>query len=280
MQSQGNEDRNVCTEDIDYFVFSARDYLLALPFYDIIQIVDSPICTSVPNMPRYIRGVIDIMGEALPLIDTRIKLSVPSRQDEVNEFVNLFMTRKQDHLNWIDTLKKAVNDDEEITVEKNPHKCAFGKWYDTYRPNTLALTSYMARFDKPHKAIHNLAVQVEELVQAGQKEQAKLLIQAAENNELINLITLFDGFEEQMRQSYQEYAVIVVHDGQKYSLSVDSIKYFEKMDEIVSEAPLFTNIDEKVIRGIGRKKIGDSTEDIIILDLEGFLNGVQCTRQL
>jgi purine-binding chemotaxis protein CheW len=182
------------------------------------------------------------------------------------------MTRKHDHLNWIEKLKKAVDNDEEITVETNPHECAFGKWYDTYKANTLALASYMNRFDRPHKAIHNLAVEAEELVRAGQKEQAKSLIHSAEKTELANLVRLFDGFEEQMRQSYQEYAVIVIHNGRKYCLSVDSIKYFEKMDEIVHDAHLFTSIDDKMIHGIGRKKVGDITEDIIILNLAGFLD--------
>lgn len=272
MGSQGNKHENACVHDIDYLVFSAKDYLLALPYHDIIQIIDSPQCTYVPNMPRHFSGVIDVMGEALPLIDTRIKLSIPSRQDEVNEFVNIFMSRKQDHLNWMAKLKNEINNDEEISVQTNPHQCAFGKWYDTYKPNTIALESYMKRFDGPHKAIHNLAVQSADLILAGQKEQAKLLIKSAENNELLNLIKLFDGFEEQMRLSYQEFAVIVVHNGQKYSLSVDSINYFEKMDEIITDVPLLTNIDEKVIRGIGRKKFGNTTEDIIILNLASFLD--------
>jgi purine-binding chemotaxis protein CheW len=272
MRNQGQEHENSPGADVDYLVFSAREYLLALPYYDIIQILDSPSFTAMPNMPRYVRGVIDFMGEAIPLIDTRIKLSVTSRQEEVTEFVSTFMLRKQDHLNWIVKLKDAVDNDHEITVEKNPHNCAFGKWYDTYRPNTLALSSYMQRFDKPHQAIHNLAVQAEELIRAGQKEQAKALIHAAENKELKVLVGLFDGFEEQMRLSYQEYAVVVAQDGRKYSLSVDSIKYFEKMDAIVKDVPFTGNISEKMIRGIGRKKIGDTTEDVIMLDLEGFLD--------
>ncbi len=272
MENEVYKHGNSCAQDIDYLVFSVKDYILALPYFDIIQIVDSPACTSVPNMPKYLRGVIDLMGEAVPLIDTRIKLSIQSRQEDVTEFVKTFMMRKQDHLNWIDKLKSAVDNDKEILVEKNPHKCAFGKWYDTYKPNTLALASYMTLFDAPHKAIHNLAVQAEELVQSGQKEQAKLLIHTAEKKELINLIKLFDGFEEQMRQSYLEYAIVVVHNGLKYALSADSLKYFEKMDEIVNNVPSLLNIDGKMIHGIGRKKNGDLTEDIMILNLSYFLD--------
>jgi hypothetical protein len=44
------------------------------------------------------------------------------------------------------------------------------------------------------------------------------------------------------------------------------------MDAIVKDVPFTGNISEKMIRGIGRKKIGDTTEDVIMLDLEGFLD--------
>jgi chemotaxis signal transduction protein len=260
------------TSDIDYLVFSAQDHLLALPYFDVIQIIDSPASIVIPDMPRSIRGVFDYMGEAIPLIDTRIRLSLTSRKEEVDNFVKIFMLRKQDHLNWIANLKTAVNRDEEIKVEKDPHKCAFGKWYDTYQAHTLKLASYMKRFDVPHRAIHHLAVQVEELIREGRKEQAKVLIQAAENDELIRLIELFDGFEDQMRQSYREYALIIGNNDRKFALAVDSIKYFEKMDEIVGNVPLFGGINEGVVRGIGRKKVNEGIEDIIILDVASFLD--------
>jgi purine-binding chemotaxis protein CheW len=259
------------TNDIDYFVFLAKDYTLALPYFNIIQIVDSPNCTTMPNMPHYVRGVIDFMGAPIPLIDTRIRLSIKSRQEEVSELVGIFLQRKQDHLNWISTLKDAVEHDKEITVEKNPHNCAFGKWYDTHKANTLALSAYMRRFDRPHKAIHDLAVQSEKLILKGQKEQAKSLINAAEQNELTTLVSLFDGFEEQMRLSYQEYAVVVNHKKRKISLAIDAVKYFEKLDEIVNDVPFIGSGNEKVVLGVGRKQVGETTDEVLLLDLDVLL---------
>jgi len=259
------------TSDIDYLVFLTKDYTLALPYLDIIQIVDSPTCTAMPNMPHYVRGVIDFMGAPVPLIDTRIRLSMKSRQEEVSELVNIFLQRKQDHLTWISTLKDAVEHDKEITVEKNPHNCAFGKWYDTYKANTLALTAYMRRFDRPHQAIHDLAVQSENLILKGQKEQAKSLINAAEQNELKTLVALFDGFEEQMRLSYQEYAVVVNHKNKKISLAIDAVKYFEKLDDIIFNVPFIGNENERVILGVGRKLINEITDEVMLLDLDVFL---------
>ena len=210
------------TSDIDYIVFTSHDHLLALPYCDVIQIVDSPSSTFLPHMPHAIRGVIDYMGEAIPLIDTRIRLSEKSRKEEVDDFVKTFMLRKQDHLNWIENLKNSVNKDEIISVQKDPHQCAFGKWYDTYVPHTLKLASYMKRFDVPHKAI--------------------------------------------------QYALIIVNNGRKFALAVDSIKYFEKMDEIVDKVPLLGINNQRMVRGIGRKKVNERTEDVIILDLPVFLD--------
>ncbi len=272
MDTKDQQPRNLPAVDVDYLVFSAKDYILALPCFNIIQIVDSPACTAMPNMPPYVRGVIDFMGAPIPLIDTRIRLSLKSRQEEVTDMVNTFSQRKQDHLNWISKLKDAVEHDKEITVEKNPHACAFGKWYDTYKANTLALSSYMSRFDRPHKVIHDLAVQSEKLILAGQKQQAKSLISAAEQNELKILIALFDGFEEQMRQSFQEYAVVVSHKDRRFSLAIDTVKYFEKLDEIVHDVPFTGNINDKIVSGVGRKKIGDVTDEVMLLDLDALLD--------
>jgi chemotaxis signal transduction protein len=271
MENQDQHRESLPAADVDYFVFSAKECLMALPYFNIIQIMDSPLCTVVPNMPPYVRGVIDFMGEPIPLVDTRVRLSFKSRKDDVADMVQTFLQRKQDHLNWIKNLKDAVENDKEITVEKNPHNCAFGKWYETYRPNTLALTSYMSRFDMPHKAIHYLAVQSEQLIRDGHKQQAKSLISAAEENELKTLVALFDGFEEQMELSYQEYAVVVNHNGRKFSLAIDTVKYFEKLDDIVYDVPFTGNVDDKVVLGIGRKKVGDTTDEIMLLDLDALL---------
>lgn len=272
MVQNGCQQVTAHSTEVDYFVFTAKDYLLALPYFNIIQILDSPACTTMPATPRHIRGVIDFMGEPVPLIDTRARLSLDSRQEEVTEFVNTFLQRKQDHLNWIEKLKDAVEHEKEIAVERNPHKCAFGKWYDTFKPNSLALAAYMKRFDQPHQAIHNLAVEAEKLILVGCKEEAKSMINLAEQNELKQLVALFDGFEEQMRQSYQEYAVVVSHGDRKFSLSVDAIKYFEKLDEIVHDVPLVGNIDNRIIDGIGRKRNGDAMEDVVIVNLEALLD--------
>lgn len=274
MAISDQQQRKLPTNDIDYFVFLAKDYTLALPYFDIIQIVDSPTCTAMPNMPSYVRGVIDFMGAPIPLLDTRIRLSIKSRQEEVDELIGIFLQRKQDHLTWISKLKAAVEHDEDITVEKNPHNCAFGKWYDTYKANTLALSAYMRRFDRPHQAIHDLAVQSEQLVLKGQKEQAKSLISAAEQNELLTLVALFDGFEEQMRLSYQEYAIVVNHDNRKIALAIDAVKYFEKLDEIVNDVPFIGNSNEKVVLGVGRKQIGETTDEVMLLDLDVLLKSL------
>ena len=270
MVNQDNDGLNAT--GTNYLVFSVKDYLIALPHHDIVQIVDSPSWTTLPNMPHYFRGVIEFMGGAMPLIDTRVIFSLPSLQEEVMEFIQTFEHRKQDHLNWVAALIDCVDNNKEIALERNPHQCDFGKWYDTFKPNTLALKAYMRRFDKPHQAIHNLANRAEELTRQGQKATAKQIIHDAEKDELVKLVDLFDGFEEQMKRSYQEYAIVIAHQGIQYALAADTIKYFEEMDTIVKDVPLIGDVSEKLIHGIGRKKMGERNEDIIILNLDNIFD--------
>ena len=44
------------------------------------------------------------------------------------------------------------------------------------------------------------------------------------------------------------------------------------MDNIVKGIPLTGNINEKLILGIGRKRIGELTEDVIMLNLGSFID--------
>ncbi len=50
-----------------------------------------------------------------------------------NEMTANMAHRELDHLNWADELANLVFDDDhhELDVETDPHKCAFGEWYDS-----------------------------------------------------------------------------------------------------------------------------------------------------
>lgn len=76
--------------------------------------------------------MIDFRGKTIELLDTRTLLNVKSISEEIREFCDMIDARRQDHINWLNKLESCVHDDVEFTLTTDPHKCAFGKWYDHY----------------------------------------------------------------------------------------------------------------------------------------------------
>ena len=81
-------------------------------------------------MPPEIRGVINLRGKVMQLIDLRVKLGLPSAKAEFDELIQLLHDREQDHHNWLTELEACVRERRPFKMAKDPHACKFGLWYD------------------------------------------------------------------------------------------------------------------------------------------------------
>jgi hypothetical protein len=93
---------------------------------------------SIPNMPDFVRGAINLRGRVMPLVDLRKRLGMVSATEETSELIRLMMQREQDHKNWLAELEACVRESREFKLTTDPHTCAFGKWYDCHFANYLA----------------------------------------------------------------------------------------------------------------------------------------------
>lgn len=258
--------------ELEHLIFETAGQLYSIPGDRLIQIIDLPPLTSFPHMPPALRGVMDFRGEAVPLLDLRQKLGHIPLAQELTELIKSLELRKQDHLNWLDKLKDAVYHQREITVETNPHRCAFGRWYDSFKTDSAILEYFLSRFDKPHQRIHQLAIEAQELMQTGQQETAHELIHAAENKELKQLIKLFDNAPEQITNYSYEYAVVVESGEKKMAVVVDALKCFDKFDAITEELPELIAADpNNFIEAIGKRKQEESVEEVMMIQIDNLI---------
>ena len=257
----------------EYLVFTSADQKFGLRQEVLVAIIDMPRHTLIPQMPLHMRGVMDYMGQAVPVYDLRRKMGIATLAEEIDTLIDSLVQRKQDHLSWLKKLKDQIADGQEISVQTDPHKCAFGLWYDACKFYSVNLTDYMEQFDAPHKRIHSLAIEVSILIQAGKLEAAKDVIHQAEDNELQTLLTLFDGAAKKIKKFTYEYAVIFERvDGQRVSILADNLEYFGLLDEVVFPLPIaFSMQHGNFIDALGRKSKGDDTEEILVLNIEKFL---------
>jgi purine-binding chemotaxis protein CheW len=67
-----------------YLTFKLGDELFAVTVSKVIEILEIPRITKVPRSPDFIRGVINLRGNVLSAIDSRIKFGLPPVEDTIN----------------------------------------------------------------------------------------------------------------------------------------------------------------------------------------------------
>jgi purine-binding chemotaxis protein CheW len=60
-----------------YLTFRLGEEIFACHVNKLLSILEIPKITEVPGSPKYMKGIIDLRGKVLPLIDIRIKLKMP-----------------------------------------------------------------------------------------------------------------------------------------------------------------------------------------------------------
>ncbi len=129
--------------------------------------------------------------------------------------------REQDHRNWLKELDRCVLEGDEFRLATDPHKCAFGKWYDSYRPESPWIAALLRKFEAPHNTIHGLASSAKELVRAQKREEAHRLVEQARGKELREMVSLFEQMKQLMRETVKELAMVIATSRNTFAVSID-----------------------------------------------------------
>jgi len=102
------------------------------------------------------------------------------------------------------------------------------------------LSVYLKRFDAPHQRIHALADAVEEMVERGHAERALTTVAEAGKGALAEMLPMFTEFQQMIRDTHREIAVVLHGQAGTYAVSVDSVASVERlaaadMDELADK---------------------------------------------
>lgn len=67
-----------------YLTFRLGDELFAIGVVQVREVLDMSVITRVPRAPSYMRGVVNVRGSAIPVVDLRLKFGLPGTADSVN----------------------------------------------------------------------------------------------------------------------------------------------------------------------------------------------------
>lgn len=92
-----------------YLTFWTDKELFGIPISDVVQIISMQQITPLPDFPDYAKGVINLRGNIIPVIDMRIRLRKP--EAEYNESTCIIVTNIQDtYIGFIvDTVDEVVD---------------------------------------------------------------------------------------------------------------------------------------------------------------------------
>jgi hypothetical protein len=213
-----------------YVIFKIKEQYYGIPAMRVREMVAMPDTRSVPVSADYFRGVINLRSEVLRVVDMRTLfsfISLPRENDELHALLN---ARERDHLNWIAALETSIQEKTPFTLALDPHKCAFGKWYDSYTTENLVIRQVLKEFDAPHKKIHALAEKVFALMDENRENDAKDMILFARNRELNELIILFKKLRRLLKENLREIGMVILTGKQPYVLTTDSILSVEHLE--------------------------------------------------
>ena len=75
------------TEITQYLTFKLEDELFALDIGKVREVLDFTSITKVPQTPDYMRGVINLRGSVVPVVDLRLKFGMGLAEKTVNTCV-------------------------------------------------------------------------------------------------------------------------------------------------------------------------------------------------
>ncbi|RMD83292.1 MAG: purine-binding chemotaxis protein CheW [Lentisphaerae bacterium] len=62
-----------------YLAFSIENQDYAFEIYHVLEIIQIQNITPVPDVPDYVKGVINLRGQVIPVVDMRMRFGLPSR---------------------------------------------------------------------------------------------------------------------------------------------------------------------------------------------------------
>jgi purine-binding chemotaxis protein CheW len=105
-------------ETNQYLTFTLGDEDFALDIGKVREVLDYTTITKVPRMPAYLRGVINLRGNVVPVIDLRYKLGMGAITQSVDTCIVIVEIMIDDELTPMgalaDSVKEVINLDPEL----------------------------------------------------------------------------------------------------------------------------------------------------------------------
>ena len=102
------------TRAAHYITFRLGDELFAINVVQVREVLDMSVITRVPRAPSYMRGVVNVRGSAIPVVDLRVKFGLPPSADTVNTRIVVLELRLDGETVVVGGIADSVHDVMEL----------------------------------------------------------------------------------------------------------------------------------------------------------------------
>lgn len=266
-------------DELNAFSFWIGDSLFAINLDQVLSVEqDGSNILPDPFEGRGALGIVKHRGVPVRVFDFSEFLGVSSCEQQKKELIDTLVAREQDHVDWLNALENSLKTDADFAKARDPHQCAFGKWYDQFNTRDTDLMDILRQFDEPHKRIHSLADHLLSLKARGQLDQALKELEVERVTTLGQLRRLFDRARGQISDSIKSVLLFITIDGKEPRVA---LRLNEISDMIgfspaqVTQTGSLGVTDSERLAGVfaGYLNTGGDN-DCLLVDIEGLLGAI------
>lgn len=101
-----------------YLTFNMNNECFAVNVTKVTELLEMLPVTHVPRSPEFMRGVINLRGAVVPVIDTRIKFSLPAVEDTIDTCIVVMNIEIDQEIVQVGAIVDSVSEVVEIPVDK------------------------------------------------------------------------------------------------------------------------------------------------------------------
>ncbi len=118
MNAQATIDRAASAGTTQYLTFMLGEEVYALDISKVREVLDYTSATRVPRMPAFMRGVINLRGAVVPVVDLRLKFGMTKTERKVNTCVIIVEATVDNETTLLGALADSVEEVIDLDAEQ------------------------------------------------------------------------------------------------------------------------------------------------------------------
>jgi len=258
-------------------VFEVGNGLFSVDSRYIETIMQLPPCERVPDARPEIKGIFHYRGKTITMFDLRLVMKMNSREKDFSDFCKMIDARKQDHINWVEALDETAATDAPFRLATDYHKCALGRWCDSFQCDVAEVNYQINRISEPHRLLHETAGKVHDILSdkndANRHETAKAVVNQLRKTYMSKVLDLLEDTKNVFRDSYFREMALVLSGDRNLGLVADNILAVEELTPISEADEVNRFLPEPYITSVMRSK---KIHGLILgLDIHKLLNVIE-----